>query len=39
MAELLNKLIGAGLHLLNVEELGDGTIPWLFSLVASTHCR
>jgi SAM-dependent methyltransferase len=39
MAELLNKLIGAGLRLLNVEELGDGTIPWVFSLVASTHWR
>lgn len=35
LAELLNKLIAAGLALTHVEEPGDGTLPWLLALVAS----
>jgi hypothetical protein len=35
LAELLNKLVEAGLQLVSVEELGDGTVPWLFAFVAS----
>lgn len=34
LSELLNKLIAAGFQLLLVEELGEGTIPWLFAFVA-----
>jgi hypothetical protein len=35
LAEMLNKLVEAGLQLVRVEELGDGTVPWLFAFVAS----
>jgi ubiquinone/menaquinone biosynthesis C-methylase UbiE len=35
LAELLNKLVEAGLQLVRVDELGDGTVPWLFAFVAS----
>jgi SAM-dependent methyltransferase len=35
LAELLNELVGAGFQLERVEELGDGTVPWLFAFVAS----
>jgi SAM-dependent methyltransferase len=34
LSELLNKLIAAGFQLLLVEELGEGTIPWIFAFVA-----
>lgn len=35
LAEMLNKLVEAGLQLVRVEELGDGSVPWLFAFVAS----
>lgn len=34
LSELLNKLIASGLHLEHVEELGEGTVPWLLALKA-----
>ncbi len=39
LSELLNKLVSAGFQLLLVEELGDGTIPWLFAFVAKKESR
>jgi SAM-dependent methyltransferase len=35
LAEMLNKLVQAGFQLVRVEELGDGSVPWLFAFVAS----
>jgi SAM-dependent methyltransferase len=35
MSDFLNGVIAAGLQIEVVEELGDGTVPWLFALVAS----
>jgi hypothetical protein len=32
---MLNKLVQAGFQLVRVEELGDGSVPWLFAVVAS----
>ena len=34
LSELLNKLIASGLQLEHVEELGEGTVPWLLALKA-----
>ena len=34
LSELLNKLIASGLRLEDVEELGEGTVPWLLALRA-----
>ena len=34
LSELLNKLIASGLRLEHVEELGEGTVPWLLALRA-----
>lgn len=34
LSELLNKLISSGLRLEAVEELGEGTVPWLLALKA-----
>ena len=34
LSELLNKLIASGLQLEHVEELGEGTVPWLLALRA-----
>jgi len=31
--------VAAGFQLLPVEELGDGTIPWLFTFVAKKESR
>lgn len=36
MADLLNGVLASGLQIDAVEELGDGAVPWLFALVAST---
>ena len=34
LSELLNKLLASGLQLERVEELGEGTVPWLLALRA-----
>ena len=34
LSELLNKLLASGLRLEAVEELGEGTVPWLLALKA-----
>ena len=34
LSELLNKLMAFDLHLEHVEELGEGTVPWLLALIA-----
>ena len=39
MSELLNKLVAAGFQLALVEELGDGTVPWLFAFVAKKEAH
>jgi hypothetical protein len=35
ISELLNKLVASGLRLDCVEELGSGTVPWLFAVIAT----
>jgi SAM-dependent methyltransferase len=35
LSELLNKLLASKLQVEHIEELGNGTVPWLLTLIAS----